>query len=317
MVAREFDLIDYYLKRHQGYSRDDVILGIGDDGAIVDLDVKQSLVVSSDSMHENVHFFQDTEPDIIGYRSLAGATSDLLAMGARPCWASLALSMPGVDEHWLSQLCTGFNKLLKEANMQLIGGDLCRGPTSLTWQVLGQLDSDKALRRDQAQSGELLAVTGELGGAGAYCQYRLGQLTLPTNTAHVLQDYWAYPQLPWSLAYNIASQTNCGIDVSDGLLPDLQHITQASQVGAEVWADALPIPDLIHQHCSLDQALSLALTGGEDYQLLVTIPDTIQSIPSNLTVIGRVTAPHHKLQLLTTYGGEVLDWPQSMFSHFN
>lgn len=316
MPQQEFELIERYLNSQIGQPRADVIQGIGDDGAIVQPQARQRLVISCDSMLENVHFFNDTSAEIIGYRSLAGAISDLLAMGATPCWASLSLSMPEPDGNWLSQLCKGFNELLKEANMQLIGGDLCRGSKALTWQVLGQADQHHLLYRNQAKVGQLLAVTGKLGGAAAYCQYRLGNIALPPAAAQNLQSYWAHPSLPWTLALQLTEATQCAIDLSDGLLPDLQHITQASFVGADIWADCLPIPELVQHNCSKQQALQLALTGGEDYQLLVTLPPESEHLASQLTVIGKITPQNQGLRLLTQRKGSQLDWPESCFRHF-
>lgn len=161
-------------------------------------------------------------------------------------------------------------------------------------------------------------MTGEIGGAAAYCKHRLQKLALPALVAQKLQSYWAYPSLPWSCALQLNHSTQCAIDISDGLLPDLQHIMQASQVGADIWVDRLPIPELVQVNCSEQQALQLALTGGEDYQMLVTLPSGIElnHWPSQLSVIGEITQPKQGLRVLNTNNGDELDTPDSCFKHF-
>lgn len=322
MTMDEFQLIQNYLKAYSNHpNRDDVVIGIGDDSAILHPANHHAIAVSSDTMIEGVHFFTDTPADVVGYRSLAGSVSDLLAMGALPCWASLALSMPQADAKWLQTFCEGFYSFLEKTGMQLIGGDLCRASIALTWQVIGQLNGEHRLTRSGAEIGDYVAVTQQLGGAAAYCQSRLGHISLPYTVVCQVEPYWSHPQLPLQLASQIAPYCHAAIDISDGLISDLQHILTASGVGGEIWADCLPIPSVITEYLSSDQAFDLALCGGEDYQLCVILsPETYRQYKQawpGLTVVGQVT-DDPQLYVKRSSQGELLNLPQSSgYCHFN
>jgi len=258
---KEFELINKFLTKEAG-KRDDVILGIGDDCAILRPSKNYDITVSTDSLVAGVHFPPNTAPYDIGYKTLAANLSDLAAMGAEPCWATLALTLPEINAAWLKEFCAGFFTLLKQYNMQLIGGDTTRGPLSLTAQVYGFLPKNKALRRSGAKPGDLIYVTGYLGDAGLGLQlpekYFLQKLNRPI------------PRIKEGIALrDIAS---AAIDISDGPAADLGHILEQSNVGATIYTDDIPLSKELLTAVSKEQAIKLALSAGDDYELCFTAP---------------------------------------------
>ena len=161
----EFDLIEQYFKP-LSFPRKDILLGINDDCAIVDVPDGQQLAVTTDTLIEGVHFPSQTSARDVGYKSLAVNLSDLAAMGAEPAWVTLCITLPEANEAWLAEFAAGFAELLKEFNVVLVGGDTTRGPLSISVQAAGYVDNSKAMKRHAAQSGDLIYVTGTLGDAG-------------------------------------------------------------------------------------------------------------------------------------------------------
>lgn len=258
---KEFELINKFLTKEAG-KRDDVILGIGDDCAILRPSKNYDIAVSTDSLVAGVHFPPNTAPYDIGYKTLAANLSDLAAMGAEPCWATLALTLPEINAAWLKEFCAGFFTLLKQYNMQLIGGDTTRGPLSLTAQVYGFLLQGKALRRSGARPGDLIYVTGYLGDAG---------LALRLPKKHFLQKLNnPIPRIKEGIA--LRDIATSAIDISDGLAADLGHILEQSNVGATIYTDNLPLSKELLTAVSKEQAINLALSAGDDYELCFTTP---------------------------------------------
>ncbi|MDO7667869.1 MAG: thiamine-phosphate kinase, partial [Pseudomonadota bacterium] len=171
-VLSEFSLIQRYFEQ-LSTQRDDVLLGIGDDCALLQCPAEHVIAVSIDTLVENIHFFADVDPEHLGYKSLAVGLSDLAAMGAQPAWFTLALTLPEVNENWLKGFSQGLAKLAKKHNIQLVGGDTTRGPLTISIQVHGFVKAEKALRRSGAQIGDMIYVTGTLGDAGAALQLQL------------------------------------------------------------------------------------------------------------------------------------------------
>lgn len=257
----EFELIDYFFAQTKK-DRDDVLLGIGDDGALLKVPPRQSLVVSMDTLVEGIHFPVETTPYDIGYKALAVNLSDLAAMGAKPAWATLALTLPKADKDWLKKFSRGFFSLLNHYGMQLVGGDTTRGPLAITVQVHGFVPFDRALRRDQAKPGDLIYVTGTLGDAGAGLNWKIPYFLQRLNRPE--------PRVEVGLA--LRGISHCAIDISDGLAADLGHILQASKVGAQLFVEQLPLSQTLTAHFAPPKSWQFALNSGDDYELCFTVP---------------------------------------------
>lgn len=299
MPNTEFDLIKRYFSTGKT-SRTDVIVGIGDDGAVLRVPMEKELVVSMDTLVAGIHFAHDSDPESIGHKALAVNLSDIAAMGAEPVWATLSLTLPEVDHHWLNAFSQGFFELADSYNVQLVGGDTCCGPLAITIQLHGLVDKGQCLRRDTAQPGDLIYVTGELGDAGLALSIvdRKDEIS-PQDFAH-LSGRLNRPSPRVKEGRHLQGIANAVIDVSDGLAADLGHILEASHVGATLYIDKIPVsPAFVsckemikHDRNWIDLALSF----GDDYELCFTIDpaerDRLQEclLDVRCTWIGEVTA---------------------------
>lgn len=295
MALGEFELIGKYFAGHAGRFAH-VVLGVGDDGAIVECPAGEQLVVSCDTLVSGVHFPLSSAPQTLGHKALAVNLSDLAAMGARPAWCTLALTLPEVDEHWLAAFAAGFLALADRHQCPLIGGDTTRGPLAITVTVGGFVPAGAALRRDAAQIGDLIAVTGTLGDAGAGLAHVLGQHRLADGA--FLQSRLEQPCPRVAAGLRLREWAHAAIDVSDGLLADLGHICARSQCAAEIDLAALPLSPALRAQFDTDSAQVMALTAGDDYELCVTLPPAALSAAQAalavesvlLTPIGRIVA---------------------------
>lgn len=271
MATSEFDLIEQYFAAQPG-TRSDVVLGIGDDCALLQVPPGETLAVTLDTLVADVHFATVTDPVAIGHKALAVNLSDLAAMGASPAWITLALSLPNVEADWLAGFCRGLFGLAKQHQVQLVGGDVTRGPLTITIQAHGFLPADAALRRDGAQPGDIICVTGTLGDAA------LG-LAASQGKAHPAEPHHSYlrqrlerptPRIAQGLA--LRGLASAAIDISDGLAQDLGHILTRSHAGAELQVARLPRSAALRACLDEDQAIALVLSGGDDYELCFTVP---------------------------------------------
>jgi len=289
-AAPEFDLIERI--RRRAPLRDDVVLGIGDDAALVRVPAGRHLVIATDTINRGIHFPDNTAPADIGWKSLAVNLSDLAAMGAEPAWCTLSLSLPAGDAAWVDAFLDGFLELATLHRVALIGGDTTRGPLSVNVTVHGFVEPGRALRRGGAREGDDAWVTGTLGEAtGALTQWQAGAIVDP-----VLRARLDRPTPRVAVGRQVASFAHACIDVSDGLLADLQHVCVASGVGAEVELDALPgMPELAAAF-EPQRRQAIQATGGDDYELCFTAPpgarDAIARIAGEtgtpITRIGRM-----------------------------
>jgi thiamine-monophosphate kinase len=265
----EFDIIsEFFAKQH--CHRKDVMHGIGDDAAIVTPPANQQLAMTTDTLVAGIHFLPSAKAFAIGYKTLAVNLSDLAAMGAEPAWVTLAVTLPEINKHWLQDFCDGFFALANEYDVQLIGGNLARGPLSITAQAIGFLPQGSALLRSQAKPHDLIYVTGTLGDAGLALMH--SQLHQPT------------PRIQAGIA--LRGIAHAAIDISDGLAADLSHILQQSNVGAKINVDALPLSTELLQALPREKAIELALTAGDDYELCFTAAkDQQAAIEKKLTTI--------------------------------
>jgi thiamine-monophosphate kinase len=291
----EFDIIKHYFATHT-HNRTDVIHGIGDDAAIVSVPLGHELAITMDTLIEGVHFPTSTLPYDIGYKTLAVNLSDLAAMGATPTWLTLALTMPVADKDWIQAFCEGFFTLANRFNVQLIGGDLTQGPLSITVQAMGLLPVGKALVRSQAKIDDLIYVTGTLGDAALALAYLQEKIQLDTQDAPFLLERFNRPEPRITTGQQLLELAHAAIDISDGLAADLGHILTASQVGATLHVDRLPLSESLKRTANTEKAMALALTGGDDYELCFTIsPEkraalTAMPFTCSFTCIGQITA---------------------------
>lgn len=264
----EFALIRRYFAEG-GVSRDDTVLGIGDDAAVLQVPDDHELVVTTDSLVADVHFPAALAPDAIGYRALAANLSDLAAMGAEPAWVVLALTLPTVDEHWLKGFSEGFFRLANPNRVALVGGNIARGPLNITITAHGLVPTGQALSRRGARAGDAVFVTGHPGDAAA------GLESIQAGHRHdgdTCGRRFSYPEPRIAAGLRLRGIASAVIDISDGLLADLAHLLAAGGVGVTLEPEHLPLSaDLLASH-SLSAARSLALTGGDDYELCFTVP---------------------------------------------
>ncbi|MGB5446243.1 MAG: thiamine-phosphate kinase [Psychromonas sp.] len=295
MKLGEFDLIDYYFKRDAGITdscvglgngeagvKDSgVVVGIGDDCAILEIPEGYQLAVSTDSLVCGVHFFADVDPYRLGYKALAVNLSDLAAVGALPKWISLAITLPdgacfNNNPNWLGEFSRGFFALADKYKVSLIGGDTTKGPLSITVSVKGIVPRGAALQRNKAKPGELICVSNHLGDGAVGLAVKLNQLAVENYQYFVDALELTEPRIELGLLLR-GLASSC-IDISDGLTQDLAHILKASQCTAVIEMSNLPISKIIRKEISFgsfkdDLALQYALTGGDDYELLFTISE--------------------------------------------
>jgi len=266
----EFELIREYFAR-QPVTRPDVVLGIGDDAALLQVPADQELVVSTDMLVAGVHFPEGTDPVSIGHKSLAVNLSDLAAMGATPAWFTLNLSLPQADPVWLKGFCQGLFGLARVHALALVGGDTTHGPLTIGIQIMGLAPRGQALRRSGARAGERIYVTGLLGEAALGLRLVQGKLDLPEEYRATVVQQLSRPMPRVQAGLRLRGLASACIDISDGLLADLGHILEASGVGARIHLDRLPLSpayDAAFQQVGWDAALA----GGDDYELCFTVP---------------------------------------------
>ncbi len=282
MSIGEFDLIDRI--RSRAATRDDVVLGIGDDAAILQPPPGKQLVVTADTLNAGVHFPETTKPGDIGWKALAVNLSDLAAMGAQPAWCTLSLSLPGSDPEWLEGFLDGFLELGSRHGIAIVGGDTTRGPLSLGVTAMGFVEPGRALRRDGAQVGDDVWVTGTLGDAAAALQSLFAGAALD----RALRARLDRPTPRVAAGRHLVGLASACIDVSDGLLADLGHICARSNVGAEIELEALPASPAL-QRFSPAMRHAWQAAGGDDYELCFTARQELRD--EIATAMGAVEVP--------------------------
>lgn len=293
----EFGLIRRYFKTLAPGGAD-VLLGIGDDCALLSPPAGHVLAVTSDTLVADRHFYRTAPAAGIGHKALAVNLSDLAAMGAQPRWFTLALTLPSVNEPWLADFAVGMARLAQESQIALVGGDTTRGPLSITITAMGSVPKSSALTRSGAQVGDWVCVTGSLGDAALALQL-LQQATAPVPSYLLQRLEQPTPRISSGLA--LRGLASAAIDVSDGLAGDLTHLLQASGVGAELFAPHLPASEAFLASTTAytpEARWALQARGGDDYELCLTIAPqhfaqshaqlTALGVP--LTAIGQITA---------------------------
>lgn len=322
MPATEFDIIDRYFRQQP--RRDDVLLSVGDDAAILAVPAGKQLVVSTDTLVAGVHFPESTSPRDVAFKSVAVNLSDLAAMGAQPAWLTLALTLPEVDEHWLEQFAMEFVDTAAHFGADLVGGDTTQGPLSISVTAMGLVDAGAEMRRDRARDGDAIYVTGSLGDA-AIGLALLQQDAVLDDSAAWLLGRLNRPQPRVGFASLASHCCDCAIDISDGLAADLGHVLEASDCGASVRLDSIPLSP---------QALAFfentggidwnrVLGGGDDYELcLITAPENEAQLMraarqsgTALSRIGEITR-QQGLRFIDA-GGVIHVLEHSGFEHFS
>lgn len=270
----EFDLIQHYFAQWP-VQRPDVIVGVGDDCALLQVPAGECLAVTTDTLVSGVHFFPDIDPFALGHKALAVNLSDLAAMGAEPRWFSLALTLPAElarNEDWLAAFARGMASLAIPSGVQLIGGDTTRGPLSITISAKGSVPPEYAIRRSGAHPGDGIYVSGTLGAAAMAVRQRIKPfLNWETQLETHCQQRMDFPEPRIELGLRLRHLATSALDLSDGLAGDLRHILRASHAGAVLDLDLLPVSSLLSADCPQQDVWQLALGGGDDYELCFTV----------------------------------------------
>ena len=291
----EFEIIRRYFE-----SKDlpvSVKLGVGDDGAIIHNDPGKNLVVATDTLVSGIHFPADSSPCDIGYRSVIVNVSDIAAMGGKPEWMTLALSLSETNPEWLKGFSKGLFLAADEYSLHLIGGDLTKAEQNIiTIQMIGEVDTDTQLLRSNAQPGELLFVTGTLGDAAAGLEQFEKKVVLNQYNQYLIERFFR-PTARVDIGQAIMDYASSSIDISDGLIGDVKKIMSASDVGAILHIEDIPLSKEILKIYEPKKSQTFALSGGDDYELLFTAPaenlskimDISKEIDQKITHIGNIT----------------------------
>ncbi len=329
MAMSEFDIIRRNFAG-RGLDRGDVVIGIGDDGAVVHAPPNCDLVTVVDTLVAGVHFPHDTHPENVGHKALAVNLSDIAAMGAVPAWATLALTLPHADEVWLGAFASGFFDLAEQCGVQLIGGDTTHGPLTVTVQLQGWVRAGMAVRRSGARPGDVIYLTGSVGDAGLALRAWQQQQDIPAADGEYLFSRLHRPIPRCKEGQALSGEATAMVDISDGLAADLGHILEVSGVGATLNLYDIPLsPSFVAVTASgkyyLNEAerLRLALSAGDDYELCFTAPAAqgrrLEELFSNFScgchAIGIIeAAPGLRLRQAD---GTLLPLERSGYEHFS
>ncbi|QJQ04520.1 thiamine-phosphate kinase [Undibacterium piscinae] len=316
-----FDLIKRYFAQHT-VTDPRIALGIGDDCALVNPSPGMQLAISTDMLVSGRHFFPDADPYMLGHKCLAVNLSDLAAMGAAPVAFTLALSLPEANPDWLEKFSQGMLALADAHQCSLIGGDTTKGPLNICITVFGELPPGSALRRDAAQAGDDIWVSGTLGDARLALAGYWKELKL-TPTEHsqaALRMHQPSPRIALGIA--LRGVAHAALDISDGLIGDLGHILERSNVGASLHIDSLPAGPVLSQQ-PLAKQREFTLAGGDDYELCFTAPvaqraAVIAAGLASATPVTRIGTIEQAtgLRLLDDFGQPV-SLQVSSFDHFS
>lgn len=318
---KEFNLIKQFFTE-QVVNRKDVVLSIGDDCALIAPAERQHIAVTTDTLVSGVHFPINTPPRAIGHKAIAVNLSDLAAIGAEPTWISLALTLPEFDNSWLTEFCAGLFELCEYYNIQLIGGDTTQGPLSITVTAQGLVPIDTPLLRSGAKTGDWIFVTGELGDASLALQDIQGKVSIEAVFKEQIHTKLNYPKPRVLAGQSLREYASSAIDLSDGLISDLEHICLASGVGANLVLDALPLSTVLRDTLGVDKAIEVALAGGDDYELLFTVSEDnkvgMETALGNagipVTCIGQINTSD---KITTTMNNKAVSINVKGFEHFS
>ncbi len=318
-MASEFELIARYFTRPART----VVLGVGDDCALIKPPAELGMAVTTDMLCAGTHFFADTDPVSLGHKSLAVNISDIAAMGADPRWATLAIALPDADEAWVASFARGLFALADRYGVELIGGDTTRGPLTISITMLGTYPLGHALRRDTAMAEDDVWVSGSTGGAALAVEHRRGRLRLTGDALERCEKRLDWPEPRVALGRALRTLAHAAIDVSDGLVADLGHICERSKLAAQIDWSSVPKDDVAAAGVDDDVAIRCVLAGGDDYELVFTAPvaarERIDALPEKLGVpvtrIGRMQSGPAHVSVADGRGG-MIDLDRVGFDHF-
>ncbi|HRO36326.1 thiamine-phosphate kinase [Thauera sp.] len=318
-MPSEFDLIRRHFTRPAHHTE----LAVGDDAALLAPRPGMRLAVSTDMLVAGTHFFADTDPEGLGWKTLAVNVSDLAAMGAEPRWAFLALALPQAEERWIAAFARGFFACADAFGVDLAGGDTTRGPLTLSVTIAGEVPAGAAITRGGARAGDELWISGQPGRAALGLAALRGEAELDAPQRTEFVDALLRPQPRVALGLALRGLASAMLDVSDGLLGDLRHILECSAAGAIVETAALPLAALTASGADTALCRRCLLAGGDDYELLFTAPPRHRSEIESLSArfglalhrIGHLTAERSVLLLREADGGLAAP-PAYGYDHF-
>ncbi|MDI1310050.1 MAG: thiamine-phosphate kinase [Methylotenera sp.] len=320
-MTPEFNLIKQYFTRPTRHTK----LGVGDDAALISLSTGMEFAISADMLVAGTHFFADCDAYKLGWKSLAVNISDMAAMGANAKWATLAIALPDINASWLAEFSRGFFACADSFNVDLIGGDTTRGPLTISVQIMGEVPIGKAIKRSGAKVGDEIWVSGKLGDAALALAHIQSKLALPEAASLICAKALHAPQPRLALGLALRDIANSAIDISDGLLADLGHILEQSNVGAIVELSNIPHSTFVDYPIDLhDESLrKLVLAGGDDYELCFTAPVQMhaeivkicEKIKLQLSCIGHITS--NTGLILHGLENEILNIKETGFDHFS
>ena len=316
----EFDLIQHFFKAGadamQSNNEKAIVLGIGDDCALLKPAAGEEIAITSDMLVEGRHFFMNANPELLGRKALAVNLSDLAAMGAKPIGFTLSIALPKVDTAWLEAFSKGLFAIANQYSSPLIGGDTTAGPLTISITAFGSIPSGKAIRRSGAKVGDDIWTSGTIGDARLALAALRHEINLPESDLKQIEHRMHNPTPRVELGMKLRELASAALDISDGLLGDLRHILKQSQVSAEVFLDQLPKSETLQKQ-SEDIQNQFAASGGDDYEICFTAPiekrDVIDEISKELnlplTRIGSITKKVDETQRLRLVrkNGELLD----------
>lgn len=321
-MTSEFNIIAQYFTK----PTDHTDLGVGDDAALIRVADGMQLAISADMLVAGTHFFADAAPYDIGWKVLAVNVSDMAAMGAQPKWATLAIALPSIDEAWLAEFSRGFFACAQAFNVDLVGGDTTRGPLTVSVQIMGEVPIGKGFRRDGAKAGEDIWVSGSLGDAALALAILQNSYKTDANWQEDELSKWLQclnrPQPRAMLGLALRGLATSCIDISDGLLADLGHILNASNLGATIHLEQFPVSFYNMNHLDDQMIQQFVLAGGDDYELCFTAPKSKKteinqlSQQMNLT-ISCIGETQESAGLVVRYHHQIITPHKKGFDHFD
>ena len=320
MALTEFGIIERYFRRC-GATRADVKLGVGDDAALLEAPPGMQIAAAIDTLVAGVHFPPGSPPASIGHRALAVNLSDMAAMGARPAWALLSLTLPELNESWLDEFTASFAALARAHDVALVGGNTTSGPLCVAVQIIGHVQKGTALLRSKGHAGDLLFVSGSPGDAAAGLAVEQGTLKAPPEALRYLRERFLYPTPRVALGECLRGRASACIDVSDGLLADASKLARASGCGLTIEMDSLPVSEELAAAVGEERARELALTGGEAYELCFTVPAAEvgklrQELPPERWGYACIGSLQGQPDPVVTRSGAVIEFSHSGWDHF-
>lgn len=320
MSVNEFDLIEKYF--HRSLRAYGVSLGIGDDCALLQPPAGKILATTMDTLVADNHFPRNADPELIAERALRVNLSDIAAMGAEPLWFTLGLTMPSADQRWLDGFSRGLFQAANLYSCSLVGGDTTRGPSSITIQVMGSVDIDRALLRSKARPGDVIYVTGNLGDGAAAVAVIKNELKVGKAAFSYFMSRYYRPVPKLSEGQALLGIASAAIDISDGLMADLGHICKASGVGAKIEMDRMPVSEALSKLASREQVIEWVLSGGDDYQLCFTVPEAqvlqveqlVQQNKLTAIAVGQIVKGDG---VTCTHKGRTLVMDKTGYQHFD